>query len=279
MPLLAASGASAAETATWDRVAECESGGMWSANANNGYYGGLQLTLSTWKKFGGTAYAERPDLASRSQQIAVAEQILTTEGPDAWPGCAVTSGLHEDPTAVPDVDPGDVPGASAVPTPLDSDSGGTGTGDRSPRPQASSSPGEVPSSATGSPAAGAAADPSAGGDAASRDSDGGRTSGERSVGQDRGTGAQQDERETAERGAGRGAERTAPAGGDHVVAKGESLTAIAVQHAVDGGWRALYATNESVVGSDPDLILPGQRITLESPEPLDAPESAESPKS
>ncbi|WP_461029576.1 transglycosylase family protein, partial [Streptomyces sparsus] len=125
MPLLAASGASAAEAPTWDRVAECESGGVWSSNAGNGYYGGLQLTLSTWEKFGGTAYADRPDLASRSQQIAVAEKILNSEGPDAWPGCAVTSGLHEDPTAVPDIDPGDLPAASSSPEADDTSAGAT----------------------------------------------------------------------------------------------------------------------------------------------------------
>src|SRR5437879_2427753 len=68
LPLLAATSAHAASNATWDKVAECESGGLWSSAGNDGFYGGLQLTLTTWQKYGGTVYAERPDLASRQQQ-------------------------------------------------------------------------------------------------------------------------------------------------------------------------------------------------------------------
>nr|WP_043487023.1 MULTISPECIES: transglycosylase family protein [Streptomyces] len=94
MPLFGAVGAQAADTTqTWDRVAECESGGMWSANGGNGFYGGLQITLDMWKKYGGQQYAPRPDLASRSQQIAIARAILADRGPDAWPSCALDAGL------------------------------------------------------------------------------------------------------------------------------------------------------------------------------------------
>jgi hypothetical protein len=71
----------------WDAVALCESGGNWSINTGNGFYGGLQFTPSTWAAFGGTAYAPRADLAARSQQIAVAEKVLATQGPGAWPTC------------------------------------------------------------------------------------------------------------------------------------------------------------------------------------------------
>ena len=56
----------------WDAVARCESGGNWSINTGNGFYGGLQFTSSTWSAFGGGPYAPRADLASRSQQIAIA---------------------------------------------------------------------------------------------------------------------------------------------------------------------------------------------------------------
>ncbi|MFD8381591.1 transglycosylase family protein [Streptomyces sp. NPDC059679] len=94
MPLFGAVGAQAADaTQTWDRVAECESGGMWSANGGNGFYGGLQITLDMWRKYGGQQYAPRPDLASRSQQIAIAQAILADRGPDAWPSCALDAGL------------------------------------------------------------------------------------------------------------------------------------------------------------------------------------------
>ncbi|GGU94714.1 peptidoglycan-binding protein LysM [Streptomyces albospinus] len=105
LPLFAASGAHAADTGTWDKVAQCESGGVWSANAGNGFYGGLQLTQEMWDGYGGSAYASRPDLASRAQQIAVAESILDDRGPDAFPGCAGNAGLAKDGRA-PDVNPG-----------------------------------------------------------------------------------------------------------------------------------------------------------------------------
>ncbi|MEW1721118.1 transglycosylase family protein [Streptomyces sp. NPDC093109] len=93
IPLLAASGASAAEASTWDRVAECESGGRWSANLGNGAYGGLQMTQETWDAFGGAEFAASPDLASRSQQIQIAEKVFTAQGTKAWSSCAVVSGL------------------------------------------------------------------------------------------------------------------------------------------------------------------------------------------
>ena len=65
----------------------CESSGNWSINTGNGYYGGLQFSPSTWAAFGGLAYAPRADLATESQQIAVAEKVLAVQGPGAWPTC------------------------------------------------------------------------------------------------------------------------------------------------------------------------------------------------
>ncbi|MFF8260342.1 transglycosylase family protein [Streptomyces virginiae] len=109
MPLLAATSATAADTATWDKVAECESGGAWSANFGSGAYGGLQFTQEQWQNAGGLDFAERADLASRSQQIAVAERVLASQGPQAWPLCAASAGLDQQgPAAV--VDPG-LPGS------------------------------------------------------------------------------------------------------------------------------------------------------------------------
>ncbi|TQN42519.1 transglycosylase-like protein with SLT domain [Blastococcus colisei] len=71
----------------WDAVALCESGGNWSINTGNGYFGGLQFSPTTWLEFGGAAYAPRADLATKSQQIAVAEKVLAVQGPGAWPTC------------------------------------------------------------------------------------------------------------------------------------------------------------------------------------------------
>ncbi|MET9379996.1 transglycosylase family protein [Streptomyces sp. NPDC002928] len=105
IPLLAATGASAAEGSTWDHVAECETGGSWSANTGNGYYGGLHLSQADWEEYGGLDYASRADLASRSQQIAVAEKILADQGVGVWSTCGLLSGLSQD-SASADVDTG-----------------------------------------------------------------------------------------------------------------------------------------------------------------------------
>jgi resuscitation-promoting factor RpfB len=71
----------------WDGVAQCESGGNWAINTGNGYYGGLQFDLGTWLANGGGAYAPRPDLASRDQQIAVANRLYAARGSSPWPVC------------------------------------------------------------------------------------------------------------------------------------------------------------------------------------------------
>ncbi|MEU5769946.1 transglycosylase family protein [Streptomyces asoensis] len=86
-PLMAAGNASAATTSEWDAVAQCESGGNWSINTGNGYYGGLQFSASTWAAYGGTAYAAQANQASKSQQIAIGEKVLAGQGKGAWPVC------------------------------------------------------------------------------------------------------------------------------------------------------------------------------------------------
>lgn len=87
------SAAQAASVSTWDKVAACESSGDWNINTGNGYYGGLQFTASTWAAYGGTRYAARADLATKSQQIMIAEKVLKGQGPGAWPVCSVRAGL------------------------------------------------------------------------------------------------------------------------------------------------------------------------------------------
>ncbi len=90
-----AGAASAATGETWDRLAQCESGGNWAINTGNGYYGGLQFSSGTWRAHGGTQYAARADLASREQQIATAEGTLASHGWGAWPSCSRQLGLSE----------------------------------------------------------------------------------------------------------------------------------------------------------------------------------------
>ncbi len=79
--------ASAAAANDWDAVAQCESGGNWAINTGNGYYGGLQFSSSTWAAFGGHEYASNAHVATKAQQIAVAERTLDVQGPGAWPSC------------------------------------------------------------------------------------------------------------------------------------------------------------------------------------------------
>ncbi|MFH8570051.1 transglycosylase family protein [Streptomyces sp. NPDC017993] len=72
----------------WACIAECESSGRWDANTSNGFYGGLQFQQSTWRAFGGLAFAPRADLATRKEQIKVAESVRAKQGWSAWPNCA-----------------------------------------------------------------------------------------------------------------------------------------------------------------------------------------------
>ncbi len=79
--------ANAATDYEWDAVARCESGGNWSINTGNGFYGGVQFTQGTWASHGGGEFAPSAQLATREQQIAVAERVLATQGRGAWPVC------------------------------------------------------------------------------------------------------------------------------------------------------------------------------------------------
>lgn len=77
----------------FDQLAQCESGGNWSINTGNSYYGGIQFNLSSWKAAGGTQYAPRPDLATREQQIATGAVLQSLQGWGAWPSCSSKYGF------------------------------------------------------------------------------------------------------------------------------------------------------------------------------------------
>ncbi|WP_172800171.1 transglycosylase family protein, partial [Mycobacterium sp. IS-1556] len=79
--------ANAATDGEWDQVASCESGGNWAINTGNGYQGGLQFSPSTWSGHGGGEYAPAAHLATKEEQIAVAERVLASQGKGAWPSC------------------------------------------------------------------------------------------------------------------------------------------------------------------------------------------------
>lgn len=335
LPLLGTTTAQAAGESTWDRVAECESDGLWSANEENGYYGGLQITLTTWKEYGGTAFAERPDLASRGEQIAVAERILQDQGADAWPGCASGTGLADDDAEPPQAGDGsegedsdggtgtgsperpdqDPPAPSDPATPPDGTEDtaspdapdepetpdgteapdGTETPGESASPDAPEEP-EAPENPGDTSESGGSGESGGSSDEPGRDSQGdGADGGERGEADSGGDGTtehvpgpgtgkhrgQPDERERggadgdrgdrderdeqdggahdggADRGDGGG-----HGGGKHRVAPGDSLSAIAAEEDVSGGWQQLYRDNRTVVGDDPDLIHPGQDLRL-----------------
>ena len=85
------SGSSTPSGSVWDKLAKCESGGNWSINTGNGYYGGLQFSLSTWRAYGGSGL---PSNASREQQIAIAKKLQADAGWGAWPACSAKVGLR-----------------------------------------------------------------------------------------------------------------------------------------------------------------------------------------
>ncbi|WP_457028329.1 transglycosylase family protein [Kitasatospora sp. P5_F3] len=208
LPLLTATGAQAAPVDTWEKVAQCESGGNWSINTGNGFYGGLQFTPSTWKAFGGQQYAGQANQASKGQQIAVAEKVLASQGPGAWPVCSVKAGLSK--------------GGSAAQVDTSSDRA-TRSETRAPAPAAKSSKQTTPkASAAPKPATPKSAAPTV----------------------------------TAPK----HAAPTTPAAGGYTVKSGDTLSDIAAANGLN--WQQVYQANQSVIGGDPDLILPGQVLKL-----------------
>ncbi|ONK13810.1 Resuscitation-promoting factor RpfA precursor [Streptomyces sp. MP131-18] len=292
LPLLSAGSAQAVGDETWDRAAECESGGLWSANTGNGYFGGLQLTLGMWEQYGGLELAPRPDLASRAQQINVAERILADQGKDAFPACGVLSGLWqeyreeadevdraeeaeeaqaeeeiggpeesaaregtpeedgagpeepeapEEPSAgTGEERPGDAPSG-------DADAGAEDVPERTEEELPAQTPEEVPDERS--------AEERAGGDIADEDRSAEGGAEDARGGRHRGDPDPEEAGRLGESGGGRHAER-------HEVRRGDTLSAIAVEYGVRGGWPVLYAANETVIGDDPDYILPGQELDL-----------------
>ena len=78
----------------WELIARCESNGRWDTNTGNGFFGGLQFEAGTWRAFGGEQYAPSAHLATREEQIAVAQRVLAAEGWLAWPACSTKLGLR-----------------------------------------------------------------------------------------------------------------------------------------------------------------------------------------
>ncbi|MFF2326999.1 MULTISPECIES: transglycosylase family protein [unclassified Streptomyces] len=218
VPLMGATGASAASVATWDAVAQCESGGNWSINTGNGYYGGLQFSQSSWAAAGGTQYASRADLATKAQQIATAERLLDLQGPGAW-GCASAGNLTND-----GVDPGVDTGSSA--------------GKSSAATQQQSTPAAPKQQAQPKKAE--------------------RTEAPAASRSDRSAAPKAESKKTVTTPTG---EKVKKGDGEYKVVSGDSLSKIAADHKVKGGWQRLFELNKDIV-KDADLIYPGQQLHL-----------------
>ncbi|MEU9702368.1 transglycosylase family protein [Streptomyces sp. NPDC047981] len=302
LPLLAAGSASAADAATWDRVAECSSGGQWSAHFGNGLYGGLQFSQEGWERHGGLAYATSADLASRAQQIAVAEKALAA-GDNQWATCAPIAGLTND-GAKPDVDPGPAvkPSEPTGPLPESDRTSGLPSGSAqsaAPSDESSTPSSEVstPSTATPetsttpetSPAAPeTSGTPSAPGNGKHRGDAAPEETGNADTDREKGRHALPSDTPTTDGSVESGAnpdstdntpaEDITDAIGEYTVKPGDNLTEIAQRNELPGGWGALYDANRTVVGADPDLIIPGQSLDLTPDKAADKAAGADAPQ-
>jgi len=235
VPALAlAAPASAATDSTWDSVAQCESSGNWSINTGNGYFGGLQFSQSTWDAYGGGAYASRADLATRSQQIVIAEKTLAGQGWGAWTCAAIvgaTGGVDLRNSAVP-ADNSSTTGNSGT---TSSASAGSSSGADAAAPTATDAPAAPSLAATGSGTSSTA-------DQSASDNSGSSSSADFAW-------------------PFAAAPGTSAAAGIYTVQQGDTLFKIAQAKGISGGWAVLYAANKNAI-ADPDLIYPGQQITL-----------------
>jgi resuscitation-promoting factor RpfA len=244
--LLSATGeAAAADSGVWDRIAQCESGGDWHINTGNGYYGGLQFSAGTWRAFGGGAYASTADKASKAQQISIARKVQNAQGWGAWPTCSARAGAFGSaPGAGSSADGSGSSGSSKSSkssnlskSSKSSKSSNSSKSSRSGDSAGASGPSKKASSWKSGPGSG----PAASGSGASASSASGRGSSDAGV--------------RAEDQASRGSSR-----GDYTVRAGDTLSAIGARHGMT--WQRVYAANRTVVGGDPDLIVPGQRLVL-----------------
>jgi LysM repeat protein len=231
LPALMASTASAASVSTWDQVASCESGGNWSINTGNGYYGGLQFSTSSWLGAGGGKYAARADLATKDQQIAVAESLLASQGPGAWPVCGPRAGLSAGGAAAA-VNPGSGSSGASGSSSSNSSSGSSGSNSSSNSQQQTQSQTQqqAPKQQT------------------------------QQYKQSWNWNAPK-QQNTQPAPAQNAAPQAQATGATYTIKSGDTLSQIAVTNHVAGGWQNLFQLNKGQI-SDANLIFPGQVIKL-----------------
>ncbi len=252
-PLVTAGQAQAASDNVWDQVANCESGGNWSTNTGNGFHGGLQFTSSTWRSFGGTQFAPTAHQATREEQIAIAEKVLTGQGWGAWPVCSRKAGAR-----------GTAASPRVIPVRAQRPAAGRSADHPSPAvPEpAASQPVAVPvdtHAATPQPvtAEPVLSPPSAPTHVVPRPAAPVRAAAPHTSIPEPAAAPQPSAPQST------GAPVASQPGGPRIyqVRAGDTLSGIAAAQGVPGGWKPLYQANRGTV-ADANKIRPGQRLTL-----------------
>lgn len=221
--------ANAVDGATWDALAQCESGGNWSINTGNGFYGGLQFTQQSWN---GVGMSGSPATASRAQQIEAGERLLAIQGWGAWPACSAKLGLYGKTGAAPTyTEPTTV--AAQSQTQQTYTAPAAQVAPAAPAAQAAPAAVEAPAAAPAAPAAPAAVEAPAAAPAAP----------------------------AVEAPAAAPVAAPKAAAGTYTVVPGDSLSLIAARLGVAGGYQAIAAANTDII-YNVDLIFPGQVLTI-----------------
>ena len=225
--------ANAVDGATWDALAQCESGGNWSINTGNGFYGGLQFTQQSWN---GVGMSGSPATATRAQQIEAGERLLAIQGWGAWPACSAKLGLYGKTGAAPTYTEPTTTVAAQSQTQQTYTAPAAQVAPAAPAAQAAPAAVEAPAAAPAAPVVPAA--PAVEAPAAP-------------------AAAPAIEAPVA------AAPVAAPkaAAGTYTVVPGDSLSLIAAKLGVAGGYQAIAAANTDII-YNVDLIFPGQVLTI-----------------
>ena len=237
--------ANAVDGATWDALAQCESGGNWSINTGNGFYGGLQFTQQSWN---GVGMSGSPANATRAQQIEAGERLLAIQGWGAWPACSAKLGLYGKTGAAPTYTEPTTSTAATTTVAAQSQTQQTYTAPAAqaapaapaaqaapaaPAAQAAPAAVEAPAAAPAAQAAPAAVEAPAAAPAAP----------------------------AVEAPAAAPVAAPKAAAGTYTVVPGDSLSLIASKLGVAGGYQAIAAANTDII-YNVDLIFPGQVLNI-----------------
>ena len=221
--------ANAVDGATWDALAQCESGGNWSINTGNGFYGGLQFTQQSWN---GVGMSGSPATATRAQQIEAGERLLAIQGWGAWPACSAKLGLYGKTGAAPTYTEPTTTVAAQSQTQQAYTAPAAQAAPAAPAAQAAPAAVEAPAAAPAAPVAPAA--PAVEAPAAPA---------------------------AAPAVEAPAAADPKAAAGTYTVVPGDSLSLIAAKLGVAGGYQAIAAANTDII-YNVDLIFPGQVLTI-----------------